>query len=234
MEPLNLKELVQVDFPENQYYREETTKTQVILHHTVSSGSADGVISWWNQDPQHIATHFIIDGSGKIFQLYSSKYWAHHLGIKSDFLKKMGFKDYLARNQILNENSVAMEICNWGGLVKDGNGFHPAKWDTTLKKYVPYTKITIPDDKVQIYDKPFRDFKYFEKYAPKQIESIAKITIYLCDKFGIDKSYQPDMWDVSKNALNGKSGIYSHVSFRQDKSDLHPQPEVIEMLKSLG
>lgn len=233
MEPLNLKELVQVDFPENQYYREETTKNQIILHHTVSGQFAQGVIDWWNQDPQRVATQFIIQGDGKIYQLYSSKYWAHHLGIKADFLKKLGFTDYFSRNQILNENSVGMEICNWGGLVKGETNFHPAKWDMTLKKYVPYTKIIIPDENVQTYDKPFRDFKYFEKYTSEQIESIAKLTIYLCNKFNIPKTYNEDMWNVSKNALSGKSGIYTHVSFRQDKSDCHPQDELINMLKSL-
>lgn len=232
--PLNLSELVQVNFSPTQYYREETQKNSVVLHHTVSGPYAQGVIDWWNQDPQHIATHFIIQKDGKIYQLYSSKYWAHHLGIKSSFLESMGFTDFNERNVILNESSVAMEITNWGGLVPDENGtMHPAKWDTNLKKYVPYTKIVIPDKEVQTYSKPFRDFKYFEKYSDAQIESVNRLVVYLCDKFGIDKTYQSDMWDVSKNALSGKSAIYTHVSYRNDKSDLHPQPEMIDMLRSL-
>jgi N-acetyl-anhydromuramyl-L-alanine amidase AmpD len=234
MEPLNLSEIVQVDFSPTQYYREETSKNQVVLHHTVSGKYAQGVIDWWNTDPQRIATHFVIQNDGTIFQLYSSKYWAHHLGVKADFLKKLGFADYGNRNTKLNQNSVAMEICNWGGLVKADDGtFHPAKWDTTLKKYVPVMKIIIPEEQVQIYPKPFRDFLYFEKYSPAQIESISKLVVYLCNKFGIDKTYQPDMWDVSMNALSGESHIYSHVSYRNDKSDLHPQPEMIQMLQSL-
>lgn len=233
MEPLKLSELIQVDFSSDQYYREETKKNQIILHHTVSGQYAKGVIDWWNQDPQRIATHFIIQGNGEIYQLFSSKYWSHHIGIKSDFLKKMGFKDSSIRNKILNQSSVGIEICNWGGLVKDNNGFHPAKWSAELKKYVPYAKITIPDENVQEYDKSFRGFKYFEKYTPQQIISIEKIVIYLCDKFGITKEYKEDMWDVSKKALNGETGIFTHVSYRPDKSDLHPQPEIISMLKSL-
>lgn len=234
MEPLNLSELVQVDFASNQYYREETSKNSIVLHHTVSGQFAQGVIDWWNTDPQRIATHFIIQGDGTIFQLYSSKFWAHHLGVKSDFLKKLGFSDYNSRNVTLNKNTIGIEICNWGGLVKaDVGTFHPAKWDQTLKKYVPYMKITIPPDKVQSYDKPFRDFKYFEKYTPQQIISTARLTIYLCDKFGIPKTYNVSIWDVSKEALSGKPGIFSHISYRNDKSDLHPMPEIINMLKSL-
>ena len=234
MEPLNLSELVQVDFSENQYYREETTKSQICLHHTVSGQFAQGVIDWWNTDPQRIATHFIIQGDGKIFQLYSSKFWAHHLGIKADFLKKQGFSDYGSRNTTLNKSSIGIEVCNWGGLVKASDGtFHPAKWDQTLKKYVPYTKVVIPSENVQKFDKPFRDFLYFEKYTPQQIVSMERLTVYLCDKFNIPKTYQTSMWDVSKEALSGKPMIATHVSFRQDKSDCSPQAELIDMLKSL-
>jgi hypothetical protein len=42
------------------------------------------------------------------------------------------------------------------------------------------------------------------------------------------------MWDVSKNALSGKPGIYTHVSYRKDKSDCVPQPELITALQSLS
>jgi N-acetyl-anhydromuramyl-L-alanine amidase AmpD len=234
MEPLNLKELVQIDFPASQYYREETDKNQICLHHTVSGKYAQGVIDWWNQDPRHIATQFVIQNDGKIYQLYSSKYWAHHLGVKSSFLKQKGFTDYNSRNELLNKSSIGMEITNWGGLVPDENGdMHPAKWDTNLKKYVPYMKITIPEDEVITYSKLYRGFKYFEKYSSAQIESVGRLVVYLCEKWGIDKTYQPDMWDVSMNALSGKSHIYTHCSFRSDKSDLHPQPEMIQMLQSL-
>ena len=41
------------------------------------------------------------------------------------------------------------------------------------------------------------------------------------------------MWDISDKALAGEAGVWTHVSFRTDKSDCHPQPELIQMLKSL-
>jgi len=233
-EPLKLSELVQVDFSPQQYYREETPKKQVVLHHTVSGAYAQGVVDWWNKDPQRVATSFIIQGNGKIYQLYSTKYWAHHLGIKADFLKKMGFTDSGTRNSTLNKNSVGIEICNWGPLLKGSDGkFHPVKWDTELKKYIPNAKITIDSSRVEAYEKPFRSFTHFEKYTEEQIISIERLLIYLCDKFDISKSYNTDMWEVSKNALSGKSGIWGHVSMRSDKSDPHPQPELIEMLQNL-
>jgi len=233
IEQLDLSTLIQVNFPENQYYKEETDKNQVVIHHTVSGPSVNGVISWWTQTPEKVATHFIIDGTGKIYQLYSSKFWAHHLGIKSDFLKKLGFKDYGSRNLLLNKSSIAIEICRWGGLIKDDKGYHPSYWDANLKKEVGNQKIVIPEENVQIFDDPFRGYKYFEKYTTEQLDSLSKLVDYLCDKYSISKTYNEDMWDVSKDAIGGNNGIYTHVSYRNDKSDCMPQDELITTLQSL-
>jgi len=233
MEALDLSTLVQVDFPEDQYYKEETEKKQIVLHHTVSGGNADGVISWWKQDPLRIATAFIIAGDGTIYQIFSSKYWAHHLGIKSDFIKSLGFTDYGTRNVTLNKESVGIEVCNWGGLMKDANGYHPSYWDANLKKDVGVTKVTIPDEDVQVFDKPYRGYLYFEKYKQEQVDSLGKLVNYLCDKWNIPKTYFPTMWDVSTEAIGSEPGIWTHVSFRRDKSDQMPQPEIIDMLQNL-
>lgn len=234
VEPLNLSELVQVNFPENQYYRTETPKNQIVLHHTVSGPNANGSINWWIQSPDRVATHFIVQGNGLIYQLYSSKYWAHHLGVKSNFLKEQGFSDYGTRNVILNQSSVAIEICRWGGLMKDMNGFHPSYFDANLGKEVANPKIIIAPENVVTFPQPFRGYQYFEKYTPEQLISVAKLVNYLCEKFNIPKDYDETIWDISKNALSGKPGIYGHISYRNDKSDVMPQPELISMLQSLS
>ncbi len=41
------------------------------------------------------------------------------------------------------------------------------------------------------------------------------------------------MFETNKQALNGYHGVFTHVSYREDKSDCHPQPELIQMLKSI-
>ena len=44
----------------------------------------------------------------------------------------------------------------------------------------------------------------------------------------------PSLYEgVSMFALEGRSGIYSHVSFRKDKSDCHRQKELIEIISIL-
>jgi hypothetical protein len=50
------------------------------------------------------------------------------------------------------------------------------------------------------------------------------------------KSYDrlfPPNDGTSPDALSGAPGLYSHNSVRTDKSDVFPQKELIEMLKTL-
>jgi hypothetical protein len=49
----------------------------------------------------------------------------------------------------------------------------------------------------------------------------------------IPYAYNADIWDVTSRALTGEPGIFAHVSYRPDKSDCHPQPELIQMLQSV-
>jgi len=210
MQALDINSIVQVAFPESQYYNEETAKQQVVIHHTVSSPDAKVVYQGWASNPDKVATAFVISGNGAIHQGFPSKYWAHHLGLTK------------ANNTALNKAAVAIEVCNWGGLTeKDG------KFYSTFNSEVPAADVID-------YGKAWRGFQYFQKYTPQQIASLGQLLAYLCDKYNIAKHYNEDMWDISQDALTGKNGIYTHVSYREDKSDMHPQPELISMLKSLS
>jgi hypothetical protein len=52
-------------------------------------------------------------------------------------------------------------------------------------------------------------------------------------KYEIPLEYNDDIWDVTKRALSNEKGVFTHNSVRPDKADVFPQPELIEMLKSL-
>jgi len=135
-------------------------------------------------------------------------------------------------NKILNEQSIGIEVDNWGPLLQSNGKWYPVKIDETTKKYVPNIKAGEIKN-VHIFDKPYRDFYAYEKYTDAQIESVRKLLVYWCEKFNIPKTYNEDMWDVSMNALSSKSGIYSHSSYRLDKHDIAPIPNLVEMLKNL-
>lgn len=212
---LNLSEIKQTNFPTNQYVREETKKTQIVLHHTVSGRGVDGDVNWWLKDPSRIATHFIIGWDGTIYQNYSSKYWAYHLGEMTSTFHKLGL-NYSRHDQ----NTIGIEIDSWGGLSKkDGKFYHAYGRE-------------VSEDIVYTMDKPFRGYRYFEKYTPEQIESVRKLLVYFNEKYNIPLKYN-DQWDISKDALSGVPGIYYHVNYREDKSDVYPYPPLITMIKGL-
>jgi N-acetyl-anhydromuramyl-L-alanine amidase AmpD len=217
---LDLKKIIQVDFPDDQYYKTQQKKKQIVLHHTVSGQGVNGDIAWWRSTADHIATCMIIGHDGGIYQLFSSKYWGHHLGCKT------------SNNVALNKASIGIEIDSWGGLVRHNRQWYPAKWDKKLKRNVAYTNVA-PIQNVQVYDEKFRGFHAFEKYTNEQIEAVYKLLIYWKSRYKIPLTYNEDMWDVNRDALSGTPGVWTHVSFREDKSDCHPQPELIAMLKSL-
>lgn len=207
---LDIKTIVQLKFPESQYYKEDQAKKQIVIHHTVSGPNATRVFEGWASNPDRVATAFVIGGDGIITQGFTSKYWAHHLGLKK------------TNNTALNKASIAIEVCNWGGLTfKDG------------KYYSAFNREVAPNEVID-YGKKWRGYRFFHKYTAAQIESLRQLLAYLADKFAISKTYNEDMWDISKNALSGKNGIYTHVSYREDKSDMHPQPELVAMLKELS
>lgn len=217
LKKLNLKDIIQVDFPNDQYIRKQTDKKQIILHHTVSGQGVEGDIAWWRKTSQRIGTQIIIDWEGKMYQCYSSKYWGYHLG---------------TGNSNLDKHSIGIEIDSWGGLVKHNKQWYPAKWDDRTKKYIANISHK-PINNVQKYPDGFRGFYGYEKYTKKQIEAVGKLLVYWNEIYNIPLNYNSTMFDVSKEALMGKPGIWSHVSFRKDKSDCHPQPDLINMLKSL-
>ncbi len=218
---LNLNDIIQVDFPDDQYYREQTDKKQIVLHHTVSGQGVDGDIAYWRSTVERIGTAIIVGWDGKTYQCFSTKYWAHHLGTH----------EY--NNTALNKGSIGIEIDAWGGLMKKDGKWYPAAWDVVKKKNIPNTKVK-PVQNVQEYPQGFMDYFAYEKYTDAQIEAVRKLLIFWNEKFKIPLNYHPDMWNKSTYALGGVPGVWTHVSFRGNgKSDCHPQPELIAMLKSL-
>lgn len=215
---LDVNSIIQRQLTTDQYYPEECNKKTIVIHHTAGGANPENVIHGWQFNPEKVATAFVIAGredasksykEGDIYQSFSSKFWAHHLGT------------YEINNTTLNKQSVGIETDSWGQLIQK-NG-----------KFFCYTNQEISADQVCELRDPFRGFKFFHKYSTLQIESLRILLHYLCDKYNISKLYNEDMWDISKNALLGAGGIYTHVSYRTDKVDMFPQPELINMLQNL-
>lgn len=196
----------------NGYYKEECPKSQIYLHHTAGNGDAVSTFKFWASDPVNVATCVSISNDGTIVQGYDSKYWAYHLGLKTSHFKGLPFIK-------LDKTSIGIEICNYGYLVEK-NG-----------KFINYVGGQVKD--VCKLDQPYKGFTYFENYTKEQIASTKELLLHWKDKFGIDLTYHEDIWAVTKRALSGKNGLYTHNSVRADKIDVYPHPDLISMLQSL-
>lgn len=223
---LDVTKIKQVPLRESQYIKEETKKTQIVLHHTAGNSSGVGTIKMWDADDRgRIATCVTISGKGlskdtydgEICQAFSSKYWAYHLGVKGDVFRANGVPAIS-----LDKLSIGIEICSWGPLEKRGD------------KFYNYVDREVPADQVTELEKPYKGHKYYHRYTDAQIESVKNLLLYWRDTYDINLTYhEEDMWSVSKKALRGENGVYTHNSYRKDKTDIHPCPRMIAMLKSL-
>lgn len=221
LNPIELHKIKVVDFPEKDYFKEEFPKKQIVLHHTVSGNGVNGDITTWEDDKSVVGTAIIVDRDGTPYQLFSSKYWAWHLGIG---------------NKARDSQSIGIEIDNWGYLIP-GDGtikkFGTKNIKTETGKYYTYYGNSV-DVPMQYYPNGFRGYQYYEKYTNEQIQTVGELILFWKKKYNIPVTYHEDMWELSQKALSGESGVWTHVSFRKDKSDCHPQLELIEMLKILS
>lgn len=212
--------LIQVDFPQGQYLKEEHPKKQIYLHHTAGNNSGSNVFKWWASNPERVATCVAISGpgdvDGQIVQGFSSKYWAYHLGIKRNVFDSFGVPFIN-----LDKFSIGIEICNWGQL------------SYTNGKFYNYVGGIVNEKDVIKLDVPYKRHIYFHNYSDAQIESTRQLLILWNQKYGIPLKYNEDIWTVTARALKGEAGVFTHNSVRADKVDIYPHPKMIQMLKSL-
>jgi len=210
-----LSSIKQIDF-KNRYIEKEFTKTQIVLHHTVSNSSALDVANYRKTLPTKVGTCMIIERNGTINQLFSSKYYAGHLGLTANHFNILGIP-YTDLNKI----SIGVELISWGGLrVLDNKAFNAYGKEVT-------------NEPITILDKVYRGYKHYHSYTGEQIHSLRNLLLYWGERYDIPLDYNENIWDVCEDALQGDPGVFTHVSYRKDKSDLFPQKEMIDMLKSL-
>jgi hypothetical protein len=224
LKPINLEKVQTVAYPDNKIFKEIYEKKQIVLHHTVSGDGIEGDVKTWREGDYNIGVPIIIDRAGIPWQLFSSKYWAYHLA---------------AGNTYLDKHSIGIEIDNWGWVIPgDGTdkqfGNPPKTVKTVIGKYYAYygNSVTVP---LQYYPEGFRGYHYYEKYTYEQLQTVGELLLYWNTRYNIPLDYNEDIWDVSQRALSGTPGVWSHVSYRPapQKFDCHPQPELIDLLKTL-
>ncbi len=214
-----------IDLGVKQYFDDPCIKRQIYLHHTVS-GNWLGTINHWQSDSNRVGAHIIITQSGERIVTMPINNWIHHLGLRSIHFDKV---EKSSNNNILNQQSIAIELVNWGALTVE-NDNQKTKYINTYGR-----SIDIAANNIALYETPYRGFKAFEKYSNAQLDSLAQTIEWLCLFFNIPKfsNNAHRIFDICPDALRGEPGIFSHSSVRPDKSDCHPQPSLIQILNQL-
>lgn len=219
-----------IDYPlqKDEYYHEIFPKKTIILHHTAGSHRPDYTIQGWEHDRNRyggslpVATAFLIggkalsgsDGShydGVIYRAHPEQLWAHHLGLP------------IYTNDLLNAQAISIEICNYGPLT-----YHNGQ-------FLTYVGTVVPPDNVIELKRPYKGFRFYQRYTAAQIAATKALILALSEAFEINvKGLYDERWfQLSTAALSGQPGLWTHTSYLNEKFDCFPQPELIDMLNEL-
>lgn len=190
---------------ESQYIKVEFPKKYIFLHHT-AGGSVASAVGHWASKPDRIATPYVIERDGGIYETFDPKFWAYSLGVP-------GYSS-------LEKNTIAIEIVSFGNLTKNAKG-----------EYVAWTGRIIPAEEVVAVD--FRGYKYYHKYTDAQIGALKLLIPYLMKTFNIQfQTIRKDFW-LYRLPSTLTPGIWSHSTVRTDKVDIFPQKELVEIIYNL-
>ncbi len=221
------------EFPITQIYKlENTPKTQIYLHHTISSQNIKTVIDDWSTRTDQVSTHYVTNNNGEVEQVFPDENWANQLGIDARTFQAANVK-----YQNLNRTALGIELCSYGPLSARTVNGSETYFTTYGKEFTGQVARPVGPSGEEINS--YKGYKYFEKYSDAQINNVKSIIEGWMTKYNIEYTYDyynlfPKYTKNFQPALRGNKGIYTHNSVRSDKSDIFPQKELIEMLKSIS
>lgn len=230
----------QYHLPAGEFVEKETTKKWIFLHHTAGRENPYKTVDAWATDQRgRVGTHYVIGGlaskldleadltdvqaqyDGKIVQAIDDKYWGYHLGA--------------VKSSVMHSGSLSIELCSAGILMKANDG-----------TFRTWYNAKVHPSQVTILKSDYRGSMYYHKYSLKQIKSLKALLLLLSDKHGINlhsgiitqlhkDPKNPDRsFEYKEEFSRGRiTGVLTHGQVRADKSDVFPQPELIEMLLSI-
>ena len=194
------------ELPSKEYLPTVCNKDLIVLHFTAGR-NAKSAFNTWTQNPNRVATTYLVGTNGSIYQLFDPSHWAFHLGIKGS-------------KGVHDKRSIGIEIVNVGPLKRaDNNGsllnWWPNVWTTRwchLKDNAKYLEST------------YRGMQFFATYPEEQLGAVVELVRYLCDRFRIPKEIPPTnrLREFDASYFSKFTGVASHQNFRKDKWDVGP------------
>ena len=200
----------------NPAYDDTSDKTQIVLSAT---GTLQSAVEW-AQSPRlpFSLPVFVIDHDGTTYQLFNPICWSQYLGI--------GDHDI---------NVINVALVNCGPLRRHTDGrFYPIRLDSH--------SMPIPDTaqpSVRLFYEfctrhPHHGFTHYELITPAQLRSLADLLPFLLTQYSISYRFDPLTGGVTPDFRQGRPGIYLACGIDGHRPDLHPQPELIRLLKTLS
>lgn len=196
----------------NQFINETTPKNKIGLHFT-AGGTADGAIRTFANDRQRVATAYVVDTDGTVFELFPPEKWAYSFGIKHPAATA------------IERSTVAIEIVNWGPLVRRGDGLYawPPVDERTRRELYQRRYCAISETSRYVH-RPFRNVEYFAAYPAAQQSAVFALVEHLCERFDIPRRVVPAerLFGPPDVAYIAKfSGVFGHQHVRE-KTDPGP------------
>ena len=187
------------------YFAETQKKDVIVLHHTVGASARSSVEGWRNG--KKIATAYIVERDGTVYEVFSPESWAFHLGLKGP------------RGEV-DKRSIGIEIASEGPLEKQADGSFRAFG----REF---------NGEVFDHGSPWRGYRHFAQYTPAAVQAVCELVAELLERFKIPRRTTRGHAEYSP-ALRDFQGVLTHCQLRADKSDCHPGFEWEQLVERCG
>ena len=179
------------------YYKNKTTKKSICLHFTVGHIKSD--VSSLSAKDNHVSVSYVVDRSGRIYELFPDTYWSYHLGANA-----------VGKNEVMSKQSIGIEISNYGPLKLSGENLMDA-----------YNKVYCKLSETEYYYKHnYRGYDYYATMTDIQTEAVAALVKYLGRKHNIPMNFKSnDEPFASATEAVSFNGVFYHTNVRKDKFD---------------
>lgn len=194
-----------------QFFAETFPKDLLVLHFTAGSTARSAFDSWRNT-PLQVATSYLVDTDGKIYECFPPNYWAYHLGITGA----------ASANWKHDKRSIGIEIANVGPLRPDQNNPQQLNWWPPDNKF--QTKYCTLAETGKYVATPYRGYSHYASFPAPQSDAVIALVEHLCTAFAIPRVLAPADRQTAFDIDYFKSfrGIATHQNFRKDKTDIGP------------
>lgn len=126
-------------------------------------------------------------------------------------------------------------VVNAGPVTFDSGRWYPAELDRNTGRYVrimeaepvraPYEYCTC---------KLYHGCQFYEMIGDRQLNNLRRLLKSLLSQFHLHFPYDNQLGTVCPRAIAGGTGIYFASSYDKHRSDIHPQIELLNLIKSLA